>query len=138
MQFYELTVILPSDEAKSKSSVEKLEKTIKDSSGKVLEKTEWGRKNLSYPINKNTDGVYILYQLELEEERVGGFNRLLQNDESILRHLLVKAEKKAKEVPVTKVEEKVSSKEQKEPKLKSKPKSDTKKVVKAKKGKSKK
>jgi small subunit ribosomal protein S6 len=118
MQLYELTVVLPSDEAKSKASVEKVEKTIKEASGKVVDKADWGKKNLSYPINKQTDGVYVLYQLELEEERVGGFNRLLQNDESILRHLLVKAEKMTTKAPEAKSEEKVETKAKKEVKSK--------------------
>lgn len=89
MQIYELTVIFPTEKVKDAS--EKLEKTVKDAQGKVAEKQDWGIRDLAYPIKKKLEASYLFYQLELPAERVNPFARLVQNDEDVLRYLLVKS-----------------------------------------------
>lgn len=119
MQTYELTLVLPVSQAKTVS--ERLAKTIKDSSGRIVHEDDWGTKNLSYPIKKNFEANYFLYQVELEEARVGGFKRLLENDEKVLRYLLVLSDKKqvtSNKKDIGKTEEKVEMKGKKEVKLK--------------------
>lgn len=136
MQIYELTLVLPVSQTKTVS--ERLVKTIKDSSGQIVHEDDWGTKILPYPIKKNLEANYLLYQLELEESRVGGFKRLLENDGQVLRYLLVKGTKGMRSTIGTndgqnaEVKVKVEKKEKKE--VKSKKKSTTPLRLKASKG----
>lgn len=91
MQNYELTVVLPGNmpEAKQKAVLEKIKKSIADSDGEVAKVDEWGKKTLAYPIKKEKEGYYYYLELSLPTERTAGINRLIVNDEQVLRHLLV-------------------------------------------------
>lgn len=98
MQTYELTLILSGsfDEKKIKEQLTKFEKLVKDSNGLITNHEDWGKRTMAYPIKKNLEGYYVFYNLVLEELRVNPLARLLENDDNILRHLLVKTENKKK------------------------------------------
>jgi len=90
MRKYELTLVL-------KSTLEKeaqdklLEKTKKwAGKGKILSTKSWGKKRLSYLINKEEEGIYLFLELELEPGKGGEIEKKLRLEESILRHLLVR------------------------------------------------
>ena len=111
MQTYELTLILSGsfDEKKIKEQLSKFEKLVKDSNGAITNREDWGKRTLAYPIKKNLEGVYIFYNLVLEELRVNPLARLLENDDNILRHLLVKSNTSSTG-KVQKIEKKVEEK----------------------------
>ena len=94
MQKYELTIVLPGDttEAKQKRILEKIEKLVSNVSGEVLDGTSWGKKDLFYPIAKQTSGVYYFLNLFLPAEGAPVINREMQIDDEVLRHLLVVGE----------------------------------------------
>jgi small subunit ribosomal protein S6 len=52
----------------------------------------WGRRRLAYPIGRYRDGVYILYRLQLPPNAAAEIERALKLTESVIRHLLVRAE----------------------------------------------
>lgn len=89
---YELTFILPGEltEAKQKPLLEKLTKLIEKEGGKVLKEDKWGKKQLAYPIKKQSQGTYYYWELDLPPDIAGGINRTFELDEGILRHLLIK------------------------------------------------
>jgi len=92
MAKYELTVLVDgkATAAKVKSTSEKIEKIIKDFKGKIDKSDNWGKMDLAYKIGKFDTGVYLFFEIELEESDVKGINNKLTTDDSILRHLVVK------------------------------------------------
>lgn len=95
MRNYELTFILSGDTtaAKQKKSVEKLEELVESLEGRVVDTTLWGKKDLFYPVKKNTSGVYYFANIELPAEQAAVLNREMELDGEVLRHLLVVSEK---------------------------------------------
>jgi len=93
---YELMVILkpllPED---IRSGVEKkVEKLVKNAKGKVLGEDVWGKRHLAYPIKKHEEGYYIVYKLELAQDKIKEFKFELGLINDILRSLLSKEESK--------------------------------------------
>ena len=129
---YELTLVLRGslDDKKLADQLEKLEKILKDAQGKVNKREDWGKKILAQTVKKNKEGIYVFYHLELEEARVNPIARLIENEDNILRHLLIKGDQLA-ESP--KVQEKKEDEPKKEVKVKAKKDVKTKTKTKAKK-----
>jgi small subunit ribosomal protein S6 len=94
MEKYELTIVLSGNAtaAKKKKTQEAIEKIVKTIGGKVGKIEDWGKKELSYEIAKNDSGIFLLYNLELEEEAVKMLPQKFNLEENIIRYLLVKKE----------------------------------------------
>lgn len=94
MQTYELTLVTPVlAEAKQKAFADKIAKLLGEAGGKVEKTDEWGKREFAYPIKKQREGVYYFYALSLDPDRISALNRVLQNDEEVLRHMVIKGEK---------------------------------------------
>jgi small subunit ribosomal protein S6 len=52
----------------------------------------WGKKRLAYPIGRYRDGTYILTRMQLPPNAAVEIERALKLTESVIRHLLVRAE----------------------------------------------
>lgn len=87
MAIYEVLTITFSANTDTLSLVEK---TIQKQGGKVQDKKEWGEKNLTFPIRKQTSGFYTLWEVELEPTKVSSLKRELKIQEEILRAMIVK------------------------------------------------
>lgn len=94
MRSYELTLIFPSslDEAGQEKILTKIKKIITDAGGKIGKIDEWGKRQLTYPIKKQKEGVYFLLNLELEGKEAKQIEEKLKLEEVILRHLLIRKE----------------------------------------------
>ncbi len=94
MRKYELTIVLPGGltAAKKKSAIEKIGKIIKTLKGKISKQDDWGEIDFAYPIKKNTAGIFLLFNLELEAESAKAISNKLKFEEEILRYLLVRKE----------------------------------------------
>ncbi len=92
MNAYELVVIfsseLPAEE--QKKIISKIEKTVHDAKGKILPPEEWGKKTLSYPIKRNTEGYYWLLKIETSPQSAVTLNNLLKLEDKAIRYMLVK------------------------------------------------
>lgn len=92
---YELTYLIPSglSSDESKAVVDQVEKLIKKYKGKIVQTEDWGKKTLAYTIQhagkKYLEAEYKHLQIELETNQVQSFNRDVQLNQNILRHLLV-------------------------------------------------
>jgi len=59
----------------------------------ILEKTtEWGRKKLAYPINKETEGYYIVFNFKGAPEFPAELDRIYNITDGVLRWLIVRKE----------------------------------------------
>jgi len=94
MRNYELTLVIDPDlsSADQKKLVEKAKKIVEELKGKISKVTEWGKKELAYPIKKKTMGYYFLCLLNLPEDGVEKLDKKLKVEEGIMRFLQVKKE----------------------------------------------
>lgn len=94
MREYELMVVL--DPNLDDTAIEALNTRIQNmvtQRGGTLDSVEsWGRKRLAYPIGRYRDGVYILSRFQLPPNAAAEIERALKLNESVIRHLLVRAE----------------------------------------------
>ena len=67
---------------------------IAEKGGEVKSVGLWGRRTLSYPIKKYSEGAYYLARFSIDAAAAPEINRALDSDQSVLRHLLVKEERK--------------------------------------------
>jgi small subunit ribosomal protein S6 len=88
MQQYELTLIFKSD-----LTEEQADTVIDGFKLTVIHRQVWGKRLLSYPINKHKEGLYIFLVISLSPEKVEALDKSLKLREEIIRYLLVKAEK---------------------------------------------
>lgn len=95
MAFYEKTIIARQDlaSAEIKSIVDKYNKIINKSSGKVLKIEEWGLINLSNKIKNYKKGFYIHYKFEGNANTLDEIKKKIKVDSSIIRYLTVKYKK---------------------------------------------
>lgn len=69
--------------------VERVGALIADGGGSVSMVDNWGRRRLAYPIRHHFEGTYVLTYLNMPGERTAEFERALNINEDILRHLLI-------------------------------------------------
>jgi len=92
---YELTYLVPAGltAEELKVIVDQVDKLIKKHKVKVIKSDEWGKKPLAYTIQiagkRYTEADYRHLKLEMETTQVQAFNKDIQLDPQVLRHLLV-------------------------------------------------
>ncbi|MEZ4589637.1 MAG: 30S ribosomal protein S6 [Chloroflexota bacterium] len=52
----------------------------------------WGQRRLAYPIRKQTEGYYILFDAKLDPERLSDIERNMQYADGVLRYMIVRKE----------------------------------------------
>lgn len=91
MKNYELTLVLKTDLEKTilEKLLAKIKKMVTENGGKVTKEEEWGKRVLSYPLKKQTEGLYYCLDLDLEKKEAPEISHKLQMEENVLRHLIV-------------------------------------------------
>ena len=94
MRKYEFVYILdPSlKEKEQKEEIKKVEELVEKSKGKVEKSEIWGKKSLSYPIKKNSEGIYVYLLISMGEQKLGNWEKGIKLNEKILRYLLTRVE----------------------------------------------
>jgi len=64
--------------------------TLIEQNGALTEIKEWGRRILKYPINKETDGYYVLYLFSAPPEFPAEFLRVAGITDGVLRTLVTR------------------------------------------------
>jgi small subunit ribosomal protein S6 len=60
-----------------------------DNGGEVTATDHWGRRQLAYPIRKQSAGYYVVSQFNAPAVALPEFERLLKLDEDLLRYMIV-------------------------------------------------
>ncbi len=116
---YESTFIVNAtlDDAQIDQIVERFREFVVKQSGefKILDK--WGRKRLSYPIQKKNNGFYVASEFMASADMVAKLERYFALDENILRFLTIQLSEKALRAreQQAKITEKLESAEPKGP-----------------------
>lgn len=87
MRHYELMVILdPSqDERNVAQSLEKFLDVVRNDGGSVEKVDVWGRRRLAYEIDKRSEGIYLVVDLNSEPAAVNELDRQLNLNEMVVR-----------------------------------------------------
>ena len=95
MEKYEALIIFPSQAAAEPLSEGKnpFEEAIKKFEGKVINRSELGRRSIGYPIKKAREGYFAAFDFELTPDKVEPLTRALRLTETILRFTIVKKRK---------------------------------------------
>ncbi len=100
---YEGLFIFPPEESATalKDAEKRLEDAVRHFGGRVLDRKDWGRRLLGFPIRKHREGHLLLWNFEMDPLQVREFRKVLELDEKILKTTLVKAPevKAAEEAP---------------------------------------
>jgi len=101
MRNYELVLILNPElpQEAQESSVEKVSRWITEKGGTISQVDKWGRKKLAYPIQRLTEGSYVLARFSAPPSLAREVETNLKVSEEVLRYLLVKAEEEARPSP---------------------------------------
>jgi small subunit ribosomal protein S6 len=87
MRRYEMMVILDPqlDERTVAPSLDQFLGVIKTQGGSVEKVDVWGKRRLSYEINKHTEGIYAVLDMSCTPAAVAELDRQLSLSESVLR-----------------------------------------------------
>ena len=120
MKFYETTYIVHSalQEGRLNDITESINNFVKSAGGEILYFDNWGRKKLSYMIEKQKYGTYIYFQFKVSDNsQIKNLNIEFEHNPNILRSLIVKIdevdvfdktqeEEKKKELSKSKIKQK--------------------------------
>src|SRR5919205_1228775 len=91
-------------EADLTTATERVSSLITNRGGEITKTDTWGRRRLAYPIRRFMDGLYTVLRFKLDANLTDELDRNLRLNESVLRHLIVRAE----EVPAPRTIRRVS------------------------------
>ncbi|OEL33158.1 hypothetical protein BAE44_0005822 [Dichanthelium oligosanthes] len=63
---------------------------VREKKGRIWRLNNWGLRRLAYKIKKATHANYILMNFEIESRYINDFKTLLDKDERVIRHLVMK------------------------------------------------
>jgi small subunit ribosomal protein S6 len=92
MRHYELMVILDPDleERTVAPSLDKFLNVIRQGGGTVDNVDVWGRRRLAYDINKKSEGIYAVVDMNAEPAVAQELDRQLSLNEAVLRTKLIR------------------------------------------------
>jgi len=89
---YELVTVYSPETSQDETDefVKLINEFVSTHNGSVSEQDDWGMKRLAFPIKKFTEGNYSLIKFTILSDKINELNNMLQMNENILRHLIVK------------------------------------------------
>ena len=95
MYKYELMFIIdPVLEDDKKEAVIETVKGIIATAGEVADTDIWGLRKLAYPIQKKTEGYYVVMQFAAAPELPKELDRRLRISDNVMRHIIVSKDEK--------------------------------------------
>lgn len=87
---YEVMVVfsLKNGEEQVKALIEKFRASIERHAGAVEVNEDWGKRKLTYPINDEAEGYYVIYTFESKPEYPAELSRRLNIADGVLRSLV--------------------------------------------------
>ena len=75
---------------------ESLQQIIENGGGSVIKTDVMGRRKLAYPINKKTEGLYTLFEIEGSGQEIAELERRMRVNDTIIRYLTVRVDEERK------------------------------------------
>jgi small subunit ribosomal protein S6 len=94
MRHYEICFIVHPDQSEQvPAMIERYKGVIAQRQGTVHRLEDWGRRQLTYPIQKVHKAHYVLMNLECDQETVDELEHSFKFSDAVLRHLILKMTK---------------------------------------------
>jgi len=94
MRHYEIVFIVHPDQSEQvPAMVERYKGVIAARNGAVHRLEDWGRRQLTYPIQKVHKAHYVLMNIECDNETLAELEHSFKFSDAVLRHLIVKMPK---------------------------------------------
>ena len=92
MKAYELLFFVnPSIDDETRLAANKrIDNTITEQGGKIINVEEWGKKKLAFEIDGMTDGDYTLIDFQTEPEAIAELDRVLRIMDAVVRFMIVR------------------------------------------------
>jgi len=96
MRHYELMVILDPDveERTVAPALDQFLSVVKKDGGNVEKVDIWGRRRMSFEINKKAEGIYAVVDLQAEPATVKELDRQLNLNEAVLRTKVIRPDQR--------------------------------------------
>ncbi|WP_215826929.1 30S ribosomal protein S6 [Spiroplasma endosymbiont of 'Nebria riversi'] len=88
MNKYEIMYIINPECKDIKALQEKMHNILKQT-GKVESVTDWGLRDLAYPINHKNKAYYTILKVAVNKETINEFKRVAKIEQDIYRHLII-------------------------------------------------
>jgi small subunit ribosomal protein S6 len=72
------------------AAIERVTNAVTSRGGEIVDVNQWGRRRLAYPINRHTEGNYVVTQIKLDPARAHELESGFMISEEIIRHLLIR------------------------------------------------
>ena len=90
MRHYEIVFIVHPDQSEQvPGMVDRYRQMVTGRSGKIHRLEDWGRRQLTYPIQKVHKAHYVLMNVECDNETLGELDHAFKFNDAVLRHLIV-------------------------------------------------
>jgi len=94
MRHYEICFIVHPDQSEQvPAMIERYKGVIGQRNGIVHRLEDWGRRQLTYPIQKVHKAHYVLMNIECDQETVNELEHSFKFSDAVLRHLILKMTK---------------------------------------------
>jgi small subunit ribosomal protein S6 len=94
MRHYEICFIVHPDQSEQvPAMIERYKGVIGQRNGIVHRLEDWGRRQLTYPIQKVHKAHYVLMNIECDQETVNELEHSFKFSDAVLRHLIIKMTK---------------------------------------------
>ena len=94
MRHYEIVFIVHPDQSEQvPAMIERYKGVIAQRNGIVHRLEDWGRRQLTYPIQKVHKAHYVLMNIECDQETVNELEHSFKFSDAVLRHLIIKMTK---------------------------------------------
>ncbi|KAI9123177.1 hypothetical protein K1719_006066 [Acacia pycnantha] len=91
VRHYEVVYLIHEKHEEDVAAVnEKIQNFLREKKGRVWRFSDWGMRQLAYKIKKADRAHYILMNFEVDGKYINEFKSLLDKDERVIRHLVVK------------------------------------------------
>lgn len=94
MRNYELVFIAHPelDEKAFKEMCDRIKSWINDFGGTIEREDHWGKRRMAYQINKQRDGHYMMYGMQMEPEKVPDLEHNMRMLESVMRFMTIRTD----------------------------------------------
>ena len=91
MRHYEIVFIVHPDQSEQvPAMIERYRNAVTTRAGKIHRLEDWGRRQLTYPIQKVHKAHYVLMNIECDLETINELEHAFKFNDAVLRHLIVK------------------------------------------------
>ena len=116
MRHYEICFIVHPDQSEQvPAMIERYKGVIGQRNGTIHRLEDWGRRQLTYPIQKVHKAHYVLMNIECDQETVNELEHSFKFSDAVLRHLILKMTKAVTAPSPMMKEEKARSVMEREP-----------------------